>query len=160
MSARIEDVLAEHRTWSFNGTDIGCACDKQMRSSAQQVGHVGIMLREAGFGDVAQARKDALLEAAERVRGFHWGSMAAGYLQGMAAPRAEDSPARPEAGGEASSPGVWTPTACEDCGEIPMQNACTHDKVLCGDCRPGLCHGCQADSAELCGDATKAGDVP
>lgn len=160
MSARIEDVLAEHRS-DLRYTDRfwRCPCGHSLgvlssKMSSLHRSHVAEMLQQAGFGDVAQARKDALLEAADdlvafaedmyspvlfrrpssddyaevnallqRERGHMLDGIAAdcyqrainvqaGRLREMAA---EDSPApastgdggaRPEAGGEASSPGA------------------------------------------------------
>lgn len=70
MSARIEDVLAEHETIVHcdEATDEGiCICDGRWPwDNGDLFGghrkHIAEELAKAGFGDVAQARKDALTE--------------------------------------------------------------------------------------------------
>lgn len=78
MSARIEDVLAEHETIVAceQDTDEGiCICGGRWPwDNGDLFGghrkHIAEMLRDAGLGDVARARKDALLEAADDAERF------------------------------------------------------------------------------------------
>lgn len=76
MSARIEDVLAEHETIvaEDNGQGV-CICDGRWPwEDGDLFGghrkHIAEELAKAGFGDVAQARKDALLSAADEMDAF------------------------------------------------------------------------------------------
>lgn len=82
MSARIEDVLAEHADCTSNdnragpfvtGNDVwscGLTLPFEQRLEDAEHAHIAAALTEAGFGDVAQARKDALLEAADEMDAF------------------------------------------------------------------------------------------
>lgn len=203
MSARIEDVLAEHQArFHYRGPQTKTTCSADECNNWEAAGdnavahrsHVADILRA---GVIAEVLKTGFNDGYASARRFY--------------ERAKDSPApatpgdggaRPEAGGEASSPGVggasarerakafldslpefdgtpeeavaaayadavraageeWDRSAleCEDCGRFVRHSACGHGKDMCPGCWPGLCHGCQADSAGLCGDATKAGDV-
>jgi hypothetical protein len=93
MSGRVEDVLAAHIFTLYPG-EIACDCEWTNRDDvtregdrkmiAAHVAHVAAALAEAGIGSLAQARAEALNEAADemdraqRVAKTKWRDVSAG----------------------------------------------------------------------------------